>query len=187
MIGTMCSFFLYPEAPRRCDPMQGVVEEDTGLIEVRRVVEDADLLAANHFVACHPIQSHHHTSSHDGGAGEDGWYMVVKASRRNLVTRQGGRSSSRADRLPHFSRCGRRCGGLGERILDVRQGDGISRVPKFAILVPRRTVQTIQQSTRCLPDWVAQREVQRSARWPRGGSQHRWQEVRGGQCTDRVR
>ena len=51
------------------------VGDEIGSIEVRRVVEPADVGAANHYVACHPCPGHHDTSSHDGGVGEDGWFI----------------------------------------------------------------------------------------------------------------
>ena len=52
-----------------------VVDEDTGLIQVRRVVETAEALAANHYVACLHCLGHQDESSHDDGVGDDGWYV----------------------------------------------------------------------------------------------------------------
>jgi len=52
-----------------------VVDEDTGLLQVRRVVETAEALAANHYVACLPCLGHQDESSHDDGVGDDGWYV----------------------------------------------------------------------------------------------------------------
>ena len=54
---------------------RAVVDEDTGLLQVRRVVEDAEALAANHYVACLPCLDHQDESSHDDGVGDDGWYV----------------------------------------------------------------------------------------------------------------
>ena len=48
-----------------------VVDEDTGLLQVFRVTDDASAMAANHFVACLPCEVDHH----DDGVAEDGWYV----------------------------------------------------------------------------------------------------------------
>ena len=50
---------------------RAVVDEDTGLLQVRRVVETADALGANHYVARLLCPGHHDKSSHDGGVGEE--------------------------------------------------------------------------------------------------------------------
>ena len=52
-----------------------VADEDTGLIQVRRVVETAEALAANHYVVCPYCLGHQDESSHDDGVGDDGWYF----------------------------------------------------------------------------------------------------------------
>ena len=52
-----------------------VVNEEIGLVQVRRVIETADALAANQYVACHPCPRHHDESSHVGGVREDGRFI----------------------------------------------------------------------------------------------------------------
>ena len=52
-----------------------VVDEDIGFLQVRRVVEPAEALAANHYVACLLCLGHQDASSHDDGVGDDGWYV----------------------------------------------------------------------------------------------------------------
>ena len=48
-----------------------VVDEDTGLLQVFRVTDDASAIAANHFVACLPCDVGHH----DDGVADDGWFV----------------------------------------------------------------------------------------------------------------
>jgi len=55
-----------------------VVDEETGLAQVRRVVEHAEVLAANHFMACLPCPGHHDESNHDDGVAKMGGTLKTK-------------------------------------------------------------------------------------------------------------